>query len=98
MPTATKLKSTDEVQPDPDVPVLVGIAEIVELCPDRKPNTIYRWRLPRNGKPPELPAPLAIVSRTPLWRLDTVLALIEEKQLRLNKKALTRIRKEQGQS
>ena len=87
--------SSTEVQPDPEVPVLVGLAEIVELVP-RAPQTVYRWRLPRGGNPPALPLPFAIVSRTPLWRLETVLALCEAKGIKPNAKVLRRIRREQG--
>lgn len=89
--------SSTEVQPDTEIPVLVGLAEIVELVP-RAPQTVYRWRLPRGGKPPALPLPFAICSRTPLWRLETVQALAESKGITLNKKVVKRITAEQGRS
>lgn len=91
MPTAP----APEVEADPDIPVLVGLAEIVELVP-RQPQTVYRWRQPRGKNPPALPLPFAIVSRTPLWRLETVQAVAEAKGIKLDAKALKRIQREQG--
>lgn len=88
--------ATPDVAPDVDVPVLVGLSEIVDLLPTRKPQTVYRWRLPRNGKPADLPTPLAVVSRTPLWRLDDVLDVIVEKGLPVDRKVLRRIVTRQG--
>lgn len=93
MPTAP----APEVEADPDIPVLVGLAEIVELVP-RKPQTVYRWRQPRGKNPPALPLPFAICSRTPLWRLETVQAVAEAKGIKLNAKVLKRIRSEQGRA
>lgn len=95
MTTATPDRATADVEPDVDIPVLVGIKEIARLTP-RAEHTVYRWRLPRNGHPPVLPAPFAIVSRTPLWRLETFLKLAEEKGLDVDTSALRDIRKEQG--
>lgn len=87
--------SSTEVEPDTEIPVLVGLAEIVQLVP-RAPQTVYRWRLPRQGKPPALPLPFAICSRTPLWRLETVQAVAESKGIKLDQKVLKRILREQG--
>jgi transposase len=93
--TTTATRSTASTEPDTDVPVLVGIKEIVQLV-NRQEHTVYRWRLPRNGHPPKLPLPLAILSRTPLWRLDTILALAEQEGYQIDQKALTALRKGQG--
>lgn len=94
--TARRNTASPEVTPDQGVPVLVGLSEIVDLIPSRKPQTVYRWRLPRGDKSADMPPPLAIVARTPLWRLDTILDLIQEKGLAVDRKVLRRIVTAQG--
>lgn len=89
-------KSSTQTTPDLDVPVVVALSQVAELIPSRQPQTIYRWRLPRHGHPPALPAPFAIVARTPLYRLDTILAVADKMGVSVDQRVAKRIRKEQG--
>lgn len=89
--------ASSAVQPKPrlDIPVLVGITEIHELLPLAK-QTVYRWRSPRGSSDAKLPAPVCIVSKTPVWDLEDILALAEREGLTPDAKALKAIRKDQG--
>lgn len=88
----TEVESTDT--PVAEIPVLLGLGELVELFPVTK-QTVYRWRVPRNG-PPMLPAEDLKVSGTPLWRVERILAFAEERKLKPDAKVLRRIQKAQG--
>lgn len=86
---------TLEVTESHRLPVLLGLAEMVDLFP-RSKTTVYRWRTARRGKAPELPAPDAVVSGTPLWREDVILAFARDRGMEPDPEVLTEIRRTQG--
>jgi len=81
----------DTVQTSPELPVLLGLAELTALFPQFTKQSIYRWRTRKN-----LPEPVVVVSGTPMWSEDTILAWAEETHRPVNKTALRKIRREQG--
>ena len=74
-----------------ELPVLLGLTEMVELFPNVAKQTVYRWRTRHN-----LPAPLRIVSGTPMWDEATIITWAKDRKLDLDRGALRRIRKAQG--
>lgn len=74
-----------------ELPVLLGLTEMVDLFPGVAKQTVYRWRTRGN-----LPAPLRVVSGTPMWDEETVLAWAKERKLDVDRGALRKIRKAQG--
>lgn len=89
--TATPSNGT---QPAVELP-LIGLSEMCDLLPVAK-QTVYRWRISRNGSPPALPHPRLEVSTTPLWTLSQVQEFAKERGLKLDAPALRRIRRGQG--
>lgn len=75
-----------------DIPVLIGLGEMVDMFPVTK-QTVYRWRIPARNS---LPEPDLVVSGSPLWRLDTILVWAAKRNLEASATVVKRIRKEQG--
>ncbi|KQP81560.1 hypothetical protein [Aeromicrobium sp. Leaf291] len=78
----------------PKLPVLLGLCELVELFPTVAKPTVYRWNTIRSGKR-MLPEPAVRAARTSLWTEEQVVAFAEDRRLRLDERALVRIRARQ---
>jgi predicted DNA-binding transcriptional regulator AlpA len=75
-------------------PVLLGLAEMVELFPVAK-GTVYRWNTPRDGHK-QLPEPAYVISGTSVWSEDQVRAFADGKALELDEATLGYIREQQA--
>jgi predicted DNA-binding transcriptional regulator AlpA len=80
-----------EPQTSTELPVLLGLTEMVDLFPHVAKQTVYRWRTREN-----LPPPLRTVSGTPMWAEDVILEWAKHRKLDVDRNALRRIRKSQG--
>lgn len=79
------------VQSPTELPVLLGLTEMVDLFPNVAKQTVYRWRTRNN-----LPEPLRVVSGTPMWDEATILGWAKSRKLDVDRGALRKIRKAQG--
>jgi predicted DNA-binding transcriptional regulator AlpA len=77
--------------PKVELPVLLGLTELVDIFPGVAKQTVYRWRTRDN-----LPPPLTVVSGTPMWDEETIVVWARERKLDLSRPALRKIRKAQG--
>jgi len=82
-----------EVQPQ--LPVLIGLKEMVELFPVAQ-FTVYRWNTERGTTKKQLPDPVVQASGTPLWTEEQILEFAARKGLKADRRVLARIRKSQG--
>lgn len=86
----SEVENVEKVQ----LPVLIGLKEMVDLFPVAK-FTVYRWNTDREGRK-QLPDPVVQVSGTPLWTEAQILGFAEGKGLKVDGRVLNRIRKSQG--